>query len=44
MSTEASWTSASSEGESNTRDIVNESAAHIRRIVNDGSQEDVEEE
>ena len=44
MSTEASWTSASSGGESNAREIVNESAAHIRRIVNDGSQEEVKEE
>ena len=42
MSTEASWTSASSGGESNARDIINESAH--RRKFNNGSQEEVEGE
>ena len=44
MSTEASWTSASSGGESNAREIINESAAYIRRKVNDGSEEEAIEE
>ena len=42
MSTEASWTSASSEGESNARVIINESA--LRRETNQGSQEEPKEE
>lgn len=41
MSTEASWTSASSEGESNARVIINESA--LRR-GDEGSQEEPKEE
>ena len=47
MSTEASWTSASSGGESNAREIINESAQHAaynRRKGNDGSEEEAIEE
>ena len=44
MSTEASWTSASSEGESNVREIINESAANIRRDLIVESEEEAQEE
>ena len=44
MSTEASWTSASSGGESNAREIINESAAYNRRKGNVGSEEEAIEE